>query len=93
MLPWQHLTWLLTSIISMSNFTFIACVFSDLEKHMSPHYNVLPEAVCCCLLVNHVVCKHLTITTLLYSTVYTFTHIGPQPPFTTIGMRHIVKPL
>ena len=20
---------------------------------MSPHYNLLPEAVCCCLLVNH----------------------------------------
>ena len=27
--------------------------------------------------------------TLYYST---FTHIGPQPPFTTIGMHHIDKP-
>ena len=27
---------------------------------MSPHYNVLPEAVCCCLLVNHVVYKFVT---------------------------------
>ena len=30
MLPWQHVTWLvimfLTSIISMSNYTFIACI-------------------------------------------------------------------
>ena len=33
---------------------------------MSPHYNVLPEAVCCCLLVNHVVYKHVTITSLLW---------------------------
>ena len=54
---------LLTSIISISNFTFI--VF-DLEGYMSPHYNVLPEAVCCCLLVNHVVYKHVTMTTLLW---------------------------
>ena len=33
---------------------------------MSPHYNVLPEAVCCCLLVNHVVYKHVTMTSLLW---------------------------
>ena len=42
---------------------------------MSPHCNVLPEAVCCCLLVNHVVCcllvnhvvyKHVTMTNLLW---------------------------
>ena len=33
---------------------------------MSPHYNVLPEAVCCCLLVNHVVYKNVTMTTLLW---------------------------
>ena len=33
---------------------------------MSPHYNVLPEAVCWCLLVNHVVYKHVTMTTLLW---------------------------
>ena len=43
---------LLTSIISMSNYTFIVCIAFDLEGYMSPHYNVLPEAVCCCLLVN-----------------------------------------
>ena len=30
---------------------------------MSPHYNVLPEAICCCLLVNHVVYKHVSMTT------------------------------
>ena len=41
---------LLTSII-ISLYTFIACI----EKHMPPHYNVLPEAVFCCLLVNNVV--------------------------------------
>ena len=33
---------------------------------MSPHYIVLPEAVCCCLLVNHVVYKHVTTTSLLW---------------------------
>ena len=33
---------------------------------MSPHYNVLPEVVCCCLLVNHVVYKHVTMTSLLW---------------------------
>ena len=33
---------------------------------MSPHYNVLPGAVCCYLLVNHVVYKHVTMTTLLW---------------------------
>ena len=38
----------------------------DLEGYMSPHYNVLPEAVCCCLLVNHVVYKHVTMTSLLW---------------------------
>ena len=27
---------------------------------MSLHCNVLPEAVCCCVLVNHVVYKHVT---------------------------------
>ena len=32
---------------------------------MSPHYNVLLEAVCCCLLVNHVVYKHVTLTSVL----------------------------
>ena len=47
----------------MSNYTFI--VF-DLEGYMAPHYNVLPEAVCCCLLVNHVVYKHVTMTSLLW---------------------------
>ena len=30
---------------------------------MSPHFNVLLEAVCCCLLVNH---KHVTMTSLLW---------------------------
>ena len=56
MLPWQHETkMLLTSIISMSNYTFIVCIVFDLEGYMSPHYNVLPEALClftckpCCL--------------------------------------------
>ena len=57
---------LLTSIISISNSTFIVCIVFDLEGYMSPHYNVLPEAVCCCLLVNHVVYKHVTMTTLLW---------------------------
>ena len=33
---------------------------------MSSHYNVLPEAVCCCLLVNHVFYKHVPMTTLLW---------------------------
>ena len=70
MLLWQHVTWLvnmlLTSIISMSNYTFLACIVCDLEEYMSPHYNVLPEAVCCCLLVNHVVYKHVTMTSLLW---------------------------
>ena len=33
---------------------------------MSPHCNVLPEAVCCCLLVNHVVYIHVTMTSLLW---------------------------
>ena len=33
---------------------------------MSLQYNVLPEAVCCCLLVNHVVYKHVTMTSLLW---------------------------
>ena len=31
---------------------------------MSLHYNVLPEAVCCYLLVNHVVYKCVSITSL-----------------------------
>ena len=57
---------LLTSIISISNFTFIVCIVFDLEGYMSPRYNILPEAVCCCLLVNHVVYKHVTMTTLLW---------------------------
>ena len=57
---------LLTSIISISNYTFIVCIVFDLEGYMSPHYNVLPEAVCCCLLVNHVVYKHVTMTSLLW---------------------------
>ena len=57
---------LLTSIISMSNYTFIVCIVFDLEGYMSLHYNVLPEAVCCCLLVNHVVYIHVTMTTLLW---------------------------
>ena len=35
---------LLTSIIP--NYTFIVCIVFDLEGYMSPHYNVLPEAVC-----------------------------------------------
>ena len=48
--------------MSMSNYTSIVCI---VEGYMSPHYNVLPEAVCCCLLVNHVVYKHVTMTTLL----------------------------
>ena len=42
---------LLTSIISMSNYTFIVCIVFYLEGYMSPQYNVLPEAVFCCLLV------------------------------------------
>ena len=57
---------LLTSIISVSNYTFITCIVFDLEGYMSPHYNVLPEAVCCYLLVNHVVYKHVTMTSLLW---------------------------
>ena len=26
-----------------------SCIVCDLQEHVSPHYNVLPEAVCCCL--------------------------------------------
>ena len=46
---------LLTSIISMcrSNYTFIVC------EYMSLHNNLLPEAVCCWVLVNHVVYRHV----------------------------------
>ena len=58
MLPWQHGT---NVVISMSNYTFI---MYSLGVHVS-HYNVLPGAVCC-LLVNHVVYKHVTMTTLLW---------------------------
>ena len=36
---------LLTSIMSMSNYTFIVCIVFDLEGYMSPLYNVLPEAL------------------------------------------------
>ena len=37
MLPWQHVTLLVKLIV---------CIVFDLEGYMSPHYNVLPEAVC-----------------------------------------------
>ena len=76
---------LLMSIISMSNYTFIVC---DLEGYMSPHYNVLPEAVCCCLLVNHVVYKHVTMTTLLWLRIPTH----PQIPIlsTTVLSDYII---
>ena len=44
MLPWQHVTllvkMLLKSIISMSNYTFIACIVCDLKEYMSPHFNL-----------------------------------------------------
>ena len=53
-------------LTSMSNYTSIVRIVFDLEGYMSPHYNVLPEAVCCCLLVNHVVYKHVTMTSLLW---------------------------
>ena len=42
MLPWQHNSLL----VNEYNYTFIACI---VEGYMSPHYNVLPGAVCCCL--------------------------------------------
>ena len=35
----------------MSNYNFIVCIVFYLEGYMSPQYNVLPEAVFCCLLV------------------------------------------
>ena len=52
----------------------IACVamaiWVKLNFHSSwfigVHYNVLPEAVRCCLLVNYVVYKHVTMTSLLW---------------------------
>ena len=52
---------ILFTIISMSNCTSIVCIVCDLEEYMSPHYNVLAEG-----LENHVVYKHVTMTSLFW---------------------------
>ena len=45
MLPWQHNSLLVNEY---NYYTFIACI---VEGYMSPHYNVLPGAVCASLLI------------------------------------------
>ena len=54
---------------------------------MSPHYNVLPEAICCCLLVNHVVYKHVTMTTLLWLRIPTYPQSFDIALFLSYGCR------
>ena len=55
----------------MSNYSFIVCIVFDEGEHMSPRYNILPEAACCCLLV---VYKHVTMTSFSCDYGYQHTH-------------------
>ena len=73
-LPWwwgtsvHKMSWAYTTLSTSISLPMATCNLVGKLPYRSTCLPILPEAVCCCLLVNHVVYKHVTMTSLLIPT-------------------------